>query len=165
MTAHVHEKQLFSAVDVVSLIKEKRSQGDFRTLLTGTEDQVRELVPPMCKLDGNYQFQSNAKLKLIVISNTDSTNGMGIVQNMNYAASDITSSYVQLPSLVNTVVVYQEHRFLGNNDAFNPLIHLVYQPYVLDSMRQQTDAQFKKNLKLAYIDYDNAVDTDNIKIK
>jgi len=166
ITMHVHEKQLFDGNDIVSLLNEKKaSDKKVRTLLTGQESDVRSLVPPMCKLDDNYNFERHDALKLMIISDKTSSNAKGITNHMSYKASEGKDSYVQLSSMANTVVVYQEYRDFGEGSTFNPVLHIDYQKDVLARMKKKSADQFKKNLKLAYIDFDNAVSTDNIKIK
>jgi hypothetical protein len=88
---------------------------------------------------------------------------------MAYKTSSNQSNFVQLPSMKNTVVVYQEYGYLGNiggtDKTFNPLIHISYQAQVLEGLKSKISNNNFDTLRLAYIDKETLLDTENIKIK
>lgn len=167
MTLHVHEKKLFEGNNVVDLMKEKEgSIQKISRILNKGEEEIRALLPAMTQLDVNYNFESHIALKLIVVSDKDSNNPKGIVKNMkSLDPNEINSTYVKLPSLINTVVLYQEYRDLGGEHVFNPLLHLDYQNQVKSDFLKVSAEEHRKNLKFAYLDYNVIANDNNIKIK
>jgi hypothetical protein len=141
------------------------------TLLTQIPDLIKETLPAMCKMVTTEQFQEHQCLKLIVATDKESTDAVGIVAAMKgYKPSQTGSNFVCLPSMKNTVVVYQEYSYLGTNangpKCFNPLIHLDYQNNVRQSIANQGDRFNDSGLRLAYIDsVKTLLDSNNIKIK
>ena len=89
----------------------------------------------------------------------------------NYHPTAVASNYVQLPSMNNTVVVYQEYGYLGahNNGAqkaFNPLIHLSYQSQVLNAIKNKVENKnFDDSVRLAYVTAKELINTNDVNIK
>jgi hypothetical protein len=139
-------------------------------LLNGQPTDIRLRIPAMVSLVNTEKFYDHISLKLIVVSPLADTDAAGIVNQMVYQTSPNFSNFVQLPSMKNTVVVYQEYGYLGNiggmDKTFSPLLHILYQSQVLSGLRNKINAnQFDTSLRLAYIDSETLLDTDNIKIK
>ena len=166
---------LFGNTDIVQIMK-NLSQNDpnynkVQTLLNNVEAVIRQDTPAMVKLVPNKQFASHKCLQLIVASPVAETNAQGIVAAMQgYKPSSTNSNFVQIPSLKNTVVVYQEYGYMGSingkNLTFNPLLHLSYQDQVHGSLQKKVaNNLFDKKLRLPYIDTKTLIDTDNIYIQ
>ncbi len=165
---------LFGESDIVQIMKSlpntNRKYPKVHSLLTDTKEDVAKTLPAMCQLVGTEKFVAHDKLKLIVASDTDENNESGIVSAMSgYKPSPNDSNYVMLPSMKNTVVVYQEYSYLGNvngsNKVFNPLIHLSYQSQVVDAIKKKGDAFNNSKLRLAYLTDKQLLDNSTVKIK
>lgn len=140
------------------------------TLLNGIQNIIQQDAPAMVSLIGTEQFQPHNCLKLIIASPYPET--AGIVPLMqNYHPTAVASNYVQLPSMNNTVVVYQEYGYLGahNNGAqkaFNPLIHLSYQSQVLNAIKNKVENKnFDDSVRLAYVTAKELINTNDVNIK
>ena len=165
---------LFGESDIVQIMKSlpntNRKYPKVHSLLTDTKEDVVKTLPAMCQLIATEKFVAHDKLKLIVASDTDENNESGIVSAMSgYKPSPNDSNYVMLPSMKNTVVVYQEYSYLGNvngtNKVFNPLIHLSYQSQVVDAITRKGDAFNNSKLRLAYLNDKQILDNSTVKIK
>jgi uncharacterized membrane protein len=124
----------------------------------------------MARLIHSEQFMSHNCLKLIIASPVADNNANGIVAAMNFKPSPNASNYVHLPSLKNTIVIYQEYGYLGVlnsvHKVFNPLVHLSYQEQVQESISAKIkNGVYDAALRLAYIDQKTLLDKNNIKIK
>lgn len=139
-------------------------------LFNEIQNIIQQDAPAMVSLVGTEQFQPHNCLKLIIASPFPET--AGIVPLMqNYHPSTVASNYVQLPSMNNTIVVYQEYGYMGaNNDgaqkAFNPLIHLSYQSQVRTAIKNKVQTNnFDESVRLAYVTTSELVNTNDVKIK
>ena len=140
------------------------------SLLTDIKEDMERNLPAMCQLVKTEKFVSHDKLKLVVISDTDENNDSGIVRAMSgYRPSVGNSSFITLPSMKNTVVVYQEYCYLGNvngiSKVFNPLVHICYQPQVLESIINKGDGFNDSRLRIAYLSKKQILDDSTLKIK
>lgn len=170
----IQELKLFANTDIVQVMKnlpaEHPASPKVKTLLTKSEIDIVKEVPAMARLINSEQFMSHNCLKLIIASPVADNNANGIVAAMNFKPSPNASNYVQLPSLKNTIVVYQEYGYLGVlnsiHKVFNPLIHLSYQEQVLESISAKIkNGAYDTALRLAYIDQKTLLDKNNVKIK
>ncbi len=166
---------LFANTDIVRIMNNLPSQNSnynkVHNLLNGQEAIICQDTPAMAHLNANLQFENHLSLKLIVASPINENGANCVVASMRgYHPSSANNTYVQLPSLKNTVVVYQEYGYMGNaggrNNTFNPVIHLSYQQQVHDwLMRSVENNQFDKSIRLPYIDTETLIDTENVYIK
>lgn len=165
---------LFVKTDIVSLMENIQPQhpsyNKVKKILKEQPKVIRQIIPAMVSLVNGEAFDDNDSLKLIVVSSLSDIDVAGIVNKMVYKTSSAQSNFVQLPSMKNTVVVYQEYGNLLNAGdkvkVFNPLLHLSYQSQVLDGLKKKIENnQFNSSMRLAYIDTKTLLDTDNIKIK
>ena len=172
--ARVQDLKLFANTDIVQVMKnlpaEHPVSPKVKTLLTKSEIDIVKEVPAMARLINSEQFMPHNCLKLIIASPVADNNANGIVSAMNFKPSPNASNYVQLPSLKNTIVVYQEYGYLGvlNNvhKVFNPLVHLSYQEQVFESICAKIkNGAYDPALRLAYIDKETLLDKNNVKIK
>jgi hypothetical protein len=96
-------------------------------LFNGNSTQLKEKLPAMVPLDNSkYRFADDPSMKTIVL-----TNDHKLFSNLfpNYNLGDTNSNIVDLPSLTNTIVLYQEYCYLGDNgndQLFNPIKHISY---------------------------------------
>ncbi len=167
--------QLFANTDIVQIMQNLPNQNpDFNkvhNLLTGQETVIRQDTPAMAHLNANLRFENHLNLRLIIASPVADNNANGVVAAMvGYRPSSVNNNYVQLPSLRNTVVVYQEYGYMGNvngqDNTFNPLLHLSYQTQVYDSLRRKIGNNlFDKSIRLPYIDIETLLDTENVYVK
>lgn len=166
--------KLFRDSDIVQIMKNlpntNRKYPKVHSLLTATMEDLVKTLPAMCQLIATEKFVAHDKLKLIVASDTDVNNESGIVSAMSgYKPSPNGSNYVMLPSMKNTVVVYQEYSYLGTvngtNKVFNPLIHLSYQSQVVDAITKKGSTFNSSKLRLAYLDEKQILDNSTVKIK
>lgn len=172
---HIQNLSLFGNTDIVQIMRNLPTThplySKVHNVLTGTIDNIRQDTPAMAKLIQTEQFHSHGCLKLIIATSTDAVNAHGLVAAMTgYRPSVADSNFVQLPSLRNTVVVYQEYAYLGGvagaHKTYNPLVHLAYQEQVLTAIKKKIAAgKYDESVRLAYIDTKTLVDVDNIKIK
>lgn len=171
----IQQMNLFANTDIVQIMTHLQpnhpTYNKVNRILTGMPAEIEKDVPAMASLINTEQFADHNCLKLIVASPLADNNAAGIVAQMqNFKPSPNASNYVQLPSMKNTVVIYQEYGYLGMingiHKAFNPLIHLSYQPQVLRAIQTKLENNnFDESVRLAYIDKATLVDTANIKIK
>ena len=170
--------KLFDNTDIVQIMKNlPRENPDYNkvhNLLTQQDDVIRRDTPAMAHLDPNVQFMNHNCLKLIIASPVADNNDSGVVAvmraNNGYVPSTAASNFVQLPSLKNTVVVYQEYGYMGNvngkDNTFNPVLHLSYQKQVHNSLKNKIENKlFDKSIRLPYIDTETLIDTENVYIK
>lgn len=170
----VQELNLFSDCDIVEIMKNLQPNDakypKVHSLLTDTAEDIRNTVPAMCALVKNKSFGDHDKLKLIVASNSDDNNDSGIVNAMGgYKPSKTSSNYVYLPSMKNTVVVYQEYCYMGmvngHSNVFNPLTDIGYQSQVRGAIDQKGNSYNDTGLRLAYLDLKETLNDESIKIK
>lgn len=168
----VQELKLFNDSDIVEIMK-KLPVNDSKypkvhSLLTDNDEDIVKTLPAMCQLIKTEKFVSHDKLKLIVISDSDENSGIVSVMK-GYKPSQNGSNYVKLPSMKNTVVVYQEYCYLGTvggvSKVFNPLTHICYQSQVLEAIKQKGNNFNSNKLRLAYLNDNQIIDESNIKIK
>jgi len=171
----IQQMNLFANTDIVQIMTHlpptHSAYNKVNKVLTGMPATIRRDAPAMASLINTEQFSDHNCLKLIVASPRADNDADGIVAQMqNYKPSPNASNYVQLPSMKNTVLIYQEYGYLGMingvHKAFNPLIHLTYQPQVLETIKTKIkNGNYDDSVRLAYIDKDTLIDTTNIKIK
>ncbi len=171
----VQSLNLFANTDVVNIMRNLQPAhhlyNKVNNLLNGMPNQIQKDTPAMCHLISTEQFTGHQCLKLICISPVDGNVQTGIVANMrNFKPSLNNSNLAVLPSMKNTVVIYQEYGYLGQvngaHKTFNPVVHLSYQPQVLTSIKNKIrNGNYDEKLRLAYIDTKTLTDTDNLKIK
>ncbi len=171
----IQQMDLFANTDIVQIMTHLQpshpAYNKVNRILNGMPAEIEKDAPAMASLINTEQFADHNCLKLIVASPLADNNSAGIVAQMqNFKPSPNASNYVQLPSLKNTIVIYQEYGYLGIingvHKAFNPLIHLSYQPQVLRAIQTKIDnGTFDESVRLAYINKSTLVDTTNIKIK
>lgn len=138
-----------------------------------SKDEIRDTLPALLKLSSRpvhlgfmTDSQDTLDAKLITVTAKKREDKENIVQSFSHAYAVGNDEYVQLPSLNNTVILYQEYDNLVGNVKFNPILHMAYQPRV----REDIDAaikngRFDSKLRLAYIDEKTLLDIDNINIK
>ncbi len=171
----IQQMNLFADTDIVQIMQQlppsHPAYNKVNRILNGTSDAIGKDTPAMASLIPTEQFTAHNCLKLIVASPLADNNANGIVAKMqNFKPSPTASNYVQLPSMKNTIVIYQEYGYLGIingvHKAFNPLLHLSYQPQVLKAIKTKIDSKnYEESVRLAYIDKNTLVDTENVKIK
>lgn len=171
----IQQMNLFADTDIVQIMTHLQpshpAYNKVNNVLTGMPAEIGKDAPAMASLINTEQFADHNCLKLIVASPLADNNAAGIVAQMqNFKPSPNASNYVQLPSMKNTVLVYQEYGYLGMvngvHKAFNPLIHLSYQPQVLEAIQTKLkNGSYDESVRLAYIDKATLVDTTNVKIK
>lgn len=138
-------------------------------ILNGMPANIQQDVPAMSQLVDTEQFINHHCLKLIATTHKTHTDATGLFQNtQHFRPNPQNDDYLQLPSMKNTVVIYQEYAYLGAGKGgsprtFNPLIHLSYQQQVLDAIKN--DDSFDDSVRLAYIDKNTLLDVTNVKIK
>ena len=167
---------LFDSNSVVNIMKNLPTShpayNKVNNILNGTAANMMGDVPAMVRLVQTEQFVPHLCLKLIMVSALPENNASGIVKSManGNVFSTTNSNFVQLPSMKNTVVVYQEYGYLGQKDgmdrAFNPLLHISYQDQVRQAIKAKIDYNiFDESVRLAYIDESELMDMSNINIK
>ncbi len=174
----VQELHLFADTDIVQIMKnlptDNPDYNKVHNLLTQQQQVICKDTPAMAHLEQNVQFVPHNCLKLIVASPVPENSNSGVVvamkANKGYVPSTANSNYVQLPSLKNTVVVYQEYGYMGNvggrDNTFNPVLHLSYQKQVHDSLQQKIkNGLFDRSIRLPYIDTETLLDTENVYVK
>jgi hypothetical protein len=98
-----------------------------KDLFNSNRDTLRSKLPALALLDNSkYRFAEDPCLKTIIL-----TRDHTIYANLfsNYKLSDSESNVVDLPSLTNTIVFYQEYCYLGDieeDQLFQPLKHISY---------------------------------------
>lgn len=171
----VQQMNLFANNDIVQIMTHLQSShpayNKVDHILKGMQNDIRNDVPAMASLVATEQFAEHMNLKLIVASPLADNNANGIVAQMqNYKPAPNSSNFVQLPSMKNTVVIYQEYGYLGMvngaHKAFNPLVHLSYQTQVLQAIQAKVrNGNYDESVRLAYINKETLVDTSTINIK
>jgi len=98
-----------------------------KELFSANTAQLKGNLPALIPLDNSkYRFADDPSMKTIVLTNDHKSYGTLFP---NYNLSDTNSNIVDLPSLTNTIVLYQEYCYLGDNNndqLFNPLRHISY---------------------------------------
>jgi len=171
----IQQMNLFSNTDVVQIMTHLQPSHPMYNkvshILSGMPADIEKDVPAMASLINTEQFAEHNCLKLIVASPLASNNANGIVAHMqNFKPASNSSNFVQLPSMKNTIVIYQEYGYLGMingmHKVFNPLIHLSYQPQVLAAIQTKIqNGSYDESVRLAYINKKTLIDTTTVKIK
>ena len=169
----VQNLRLFNDSDIVQIMSElpqyHPKYNKVRSLLNDNNTEIVKTLPAMCRLIDTEKFASHDKLKLLVISDRDENSGIVSKMKGYQPSSKTGSNYVQLPSMKNTVVVYQEYCYLGTvggrHKVFNPLTHICYQSQVLDKIKEKGNNFNSNGLRLAYLNAGQITDETNIKIK
>ncbi len=100
-----------------------------KEIFKSNASQLKNQLPALLLIDNSkYRFAEDPCLKTILLTN-DHKQYTSLFPN--YKLSENDSNIVDLPSLTNTIVLYQEYCFLGDNNVnddrlFNPLNHIVY---------------------------------------
>ena len=163
----IQKLQLFGQNDIVQTLTTISTSmaahplyNKINTIMQKGSGNITIQTPAMCKLDPNHAFQPHNCLKLICASPLAETNSSGIVNKMtSFKPSSNASNFVQLQSMKNTVVFYQEYGYIGQNSVFNPLEHLSYQSTVM----QRGIAQNNSKLRLAYLTIEQLNSNNKIK--
>ena len=173
--AFIQQLSLFANTDIVQIMQNLQpshyAYNKVHTLLTAVEDVIRQNVPAMVSLSNTEQFYNHQCLKLIVATPLPQNVGIAKLMAGTYPVSTTASNYVQLQSMKNTVVVYQEYGYLGGDGkgghkTFNPLLHLSYQEQVLRAIKAKIkENNFDSSVRLAYLDAKTLVDINNLNIK
>ncbi len=171
----IQQLSLFANTDVVQIMQNLQpshyAYNKVHNLLTAVEDVIRQDVPAMVSLSKIEQFNVHQCLKLIVATPLPQNVGIAKLMADTYPVNTTASNYVQLPSMKNTVLVYQEYGYLGGDEngshkTFNPLIHLSYQEQVLKAIKSKIQGgNFDDSVRLAYLDKQTLVDVKNVNIK
>ena len=173
--AYIQQLSLFANTDIVQIMQNLQpshyAYNKVHNLLTQVEGVIRQDVPAMISLSPTEQFSVHQCLKLIIASPLPQNVGIAKLMEGTYPVNTTASNYVQLPSMKNTVVVYQEYGYLGGDGkgghkTFNPLIHISYQEQVLRAIKEKLQSgNYEDSVRLAYLDKQTLIDVKNINIK
>ena len=133
-----------------------------KELFNSNRDTIRGQLPALVLLDNSkYRFAIDPCLKTIILSRDHSVFS-GLFPN--YKLGDSESNVVDLPSLTNTIVFYQEYCYLGDieeEQLFRPLKHIAYMGDVkkylakklIDSKGELKDADYMSK-KVPYLNFE-----------
>lgn len=175
----IQDLKLFNDNDVVNIMKnlpkEHPAHDKVSHILKGDVDNMVKDVPAMVHLVKDEMFHKYEDcFKLILVSALSEDNERCIVKSMDETTrkyfSTTSSNFILLPSMKNTVVVYQEYNYLGSEDnagkVFNPLIHIAYQEQVRQQIKKKIESgNFDESIRLAYLTKDELMNMSNINIK
>tara|TARA_B100000780_G_scaffold133625_1_gene93722 strand:- start:307 stop:2757 length:2451 start_codon:yes stop_codon:yes gene_type:complete len=125
----IHNLNLFSNTSLESILKsavnrEDSNLSEIVRLLKSPVTSIRQQVPAMVKVkDGVYVFGDDACAKLILIS-SDHKKYASLFPECSFSPTSDNAS--DLPSLQNTIILYQEYGYMGDvsGESFNPLVHI-----------------------------------------
>lgn len=125
-------------------------------ILAGTHAQIKNKLQPMCRLITDKMFEHDACAKLIFVS-SNKNSLQNLFKNQDLDANAQTQT-VELPSISEAFVLYQEYNYLGQmngaNLTFNPiedlaLVQNTYKTIVLDIVN--ANSQKFQSERLPYI--------------
>ena len=125
----IRQLNLFSDISLESILKDAVSREDQKLreivrLLNAPVATIRQQVPAMTKVnDGIYSFGNDACAKLVLVS-SDHKKYASLFPECSFSPTSDNAS--DLPSLKNTIILYQEYGYMGDvtGDTFNPLEHI-----------------------------------------
>lgn len=132
------------AVDIVQLMKREVDNPKhpcnklLNTIFNGNDAALQQLTPGMVSLVSPLGFDKS-RLFMQVIAPYANNDAHGIaVQMSGYNVAPANDTYIQIPDLKNTVVLYQQYGMI-NDEEFNPEKHVEYQAQVQNGidMRKQ----------------------------
>lgn len=153
----INNLKLLDGKDLVSILRseiDKKSGGEW-AIFNSNIEEMRSHTPAMTLLKGNsYQFHADEYLKFTVVSN-DTDNFGQIFNKERFTYNAGSENVVQMSSLDDILIFYQEYGFLGEGSEkqFDPLIHMHYMEmhkrYIIDKLEDANSPWFKT--KLAYL--------------
>ena len=150
----VKSKKLFensSLYDIINGLNANTNEN--RELLALFKSQpavIKDKIPALVKLgDGRYSFGQDDCAKLCVIT-SDHNKYSSLLPS--YQVSPTQSNTVDIPSLNETIIFYQEYGYMGdgNDQHFNPLKHISYMDDVKIYLKNTVTEEFKKK-KIPYL--------------
>lgn len=158
--AGVHALNLFSDTSLKSILKDiaagnNKELKSLIDLLKSPLASIRQEVPAMVKVkDGIYNFGNDDCAKLVLVS-SDHKKYSSVFENHQF--SPTASNACDLPSLQNTIILYQEYGYMGDvsNESFDPLLHIGQMDDTKEYLRNVTEKEKYLSRKVAYLN-DNA---------
>jgi hypothetical protein len=147
-----------SLIEIIQNISPNSPNRDIKELFNKQPDSIKkDHVPPLVPLDtSKHRFMSDNCAKLIFISKSHAEINSKLFVNKNYTLDPGVggSNAVDIPDLENTIIIYQEYGYMGDNqghkDTFEPLTHISYMPIVKEHLRDVADESFKMK-KVPYL--------------
>jgi hypothetical protein len=150
----VKNKNLFNNASLDSIINGMNNDtNENQALLSLFRSQpavIKNKIPAMIKLgDGRYSFGQDACAKLCVLT-SDHNKYSHLFPS--YQITPTQSNTVDIPSLKETIIFYQEYGYMGdgNDQHFNPLKHISYMDEVKTYLKSTLTEEFKKK-KVPYL--------------
>jgi hypothetical protein len=154
----VSEKKFVADNNIVDIIdKLKPNTNENKALLDMFKEQpskIKERVPAMIRLKNDkYSFQDDPCAKLFILSSDHAELNNKLLKNYKIDPQNPIENTVDLPSLKNAIIFYQEYGYLGENEEkhFYPLQHIAYMENVKNYLRKLATQEFKL-MKFPYLD-------------
>ena len=150
----IQNLQLLKTDSFYDIVTKLLDEGGFNSTITryfnGTPAQIKSSLPALLKLDSSkHSFVDNPYSPLIVVS-SNSTAYNSLFKS--YELEGAKSNCCDLPSLENTVVLYQEYGFMGNmSPAFSPISHLDYSNQLKDMASRAWEDPIVASRKAPYL--------------
>jgi hypothetical protein len=131
---------------------------DVRELFNKQPESIKkDNVPALVPLENsrhNFMYDNCAKLIFVSRSHTEINNKLLVSQNYKLDPGIAGSNAVDIPDLENTIIIYQEYGFMGENqglkEAFEPLNQISYMNIVKEHLRNVSNENFKMK-KVPYL--------------
>ena len=153
-TTFIKEKKFFSGTTLHDILMNTRpntvENKDLLSFFNQPVHNIKDNVPGMVKLkEGSFAFGHDPSAKLYVLSNDHLKYN---VRFTDYHVSINNTNTVDLPSLSEALIFYQEYGFMGDDadPHFNPIKHLGFIQDVKDHVKRKLNEKFIKE-KIPYL--------------
>lgn len=145
-------------INIITNIPSNSLNRDVKELFNKQPELIKnDHVPALVPLDGTHDrfiFDPCAKLIFVSKSHTELNNKLFTNKNYTLDPGIGGSNAVDIPDLENTIIIYQEYGFMGQNsgvkETFEPIKYISYMPLVKEHLRKITNPEFKMK-KVPYL--------------
>lgn len=145
-------------INIIQNISANSPNRDIKDLFNKQPESIKnENVPALVPLDNTrhkFMFDNCAKLIFVSKSHAEINNNLFVSKNYSLDPGIAGSNAVDLPDLENTIIIYQEYGYMGENqgrkETFEPINHISYMNLVKEHLRNVSDEPFKMK-KVPYL--------------
>ena len=153
----VTDKKFVADNNIVDIINDlKPNTVENKALLDRFKEQpskIKEKLPAMVRLrNDKYSFGEDSCAKLIILSSDYADLNNKLLSNYKLDPQNTIENTVDLPSLKNAIIFYQEYGYMGEGAEkhFYPLEHIAYMDNVKNYITPLANEEFKL-LKFPYL--------------
>ena len=145
-------------INIIQNISVNSPNREIKELFNKQPESIKnDIVPALVPLDNTkHKFEKDNSAKLIFVSKSHAEINNQLFTTKNYSLDPGIggSNAVDLPDLENTIIIYQEYGYMGENqgrkETFEPLNHISYMNLVKEHLRNVSDESFKMK-KVPYL--------------